>query len=131
MDRAFSFTSKKLSFPKLNNISPTLHLVAGVSEENGLEGYAIFERSVDSNKFLLAIQTFLRHGDNLTLLGDNASWHRSRQTFAGLRQMGMFFIKNVPYSPVLNPIENVFSLIKNDFKRRRLQALQLGTEISS
>lgn len=40
--------------------------------------------------------------------------------------MGIFFIKNVPFSPQLNPIENVFSRIKDRFKRNRLQAMQTG-----
>lgn len=36
----------------------------------------------------------------------------------------------MPFSPQLNPIENVFSMIKEKFKRERLQALQTGARKS-
>jgi hypothetical protein len=119
-NRGYFKSKHKLKFPKMNKIIPPLHLVAGVSKEYGFEGYVIYERSVDSKKFLDALPKLLRSRANVTLLGDNASWHTSRQTFSGLGQLGIYFIKNVPYSPQLNPIENVFSLIKNNFKRGRL-----------
>lgn len=124
--RSFCLSKQRLKFPRMTNISPALHLVAGVSCENGLEGFMIFERSIDSLKFITAIKQFSIQGNSFSLLGDNASWHTSRLTFEKLGQMGIYYIKNVPYSPQLNPIENVFSLIKNAFKRNRLQALQNG-----
>ena len=36
------------------------------------------------------------------MLADNASWHKSLQTRAGLADMIVFVIKNLPYSPELN-----------------------------
>lgn len=60
------------------------------------------------------------------LVGDNASWHVSAETFDGLKQRGLFFIKNVPYSPQLNPIERVFAMIKQAYKKKRVQLLQAG-----
>jgi hypothetical protein len=77
-NRSFSFTKKKLAFPKSNKRNPAICLIAGISEENGLEGYASHQRSVNSEQFIQAIQLFRLNGDNFTLLGDNASWHTSR-----------------------------------------------------
>lgn len=46
--------------------------------------------------------------------------------FGHLRKEESYFIRNVPYSPILNPIEQVFSIVKNVYKRKLLIALQVG-----
>lgn len=129
-DKAYSTKGQNCTLPPLKQTGPALHLVAGISNENGLEGYAIFEHSVNSDKFLLTVDKFFQHGEKFTLFGDNPSWHTSRQVFNILQQKRLYFIKNVPYSPMLNPIEKVFSAIKNDFGRSRINAIENGYDFS-
>jgi transposase len=49
---------------------------------------------------------------------DNASIHKTKliQDFTLSRQQSLLFIP--PYSPECNPVENVFSMIKNDFRKQ-------------
>ena len=55
-----------------------------------------------------------------TLFLDGASFHRSNEFSAELRELEITRIINVPYSPQYNPIEGCFSIVKNHFKRKRL-----------
>ncbi len=54
-----------------------MHLVAGISEEWGLEGYILTPLNINSNIFLSILNVFDRNGKDYTVLGDNASWHKS------------------------------------------------------
>lgn len=105
-EKSYSKSKKNIRFPLVPKLTKTIHLAAGVSLENGLEGFELYEGSVNSERFLDSITNYTRNGRSLVLLGDNASWHTSATTFAGLSAKGLFFIKNVPYSPQLNPIES-------------------------
>ena len=92
-------------------------LIAGISELNGLEGYIITDQSVNSNTFLKVLDRFDRNGRHYTLVGDNASWHKSTQCKTEYRRRNKVFVYNVPYSPQLNPIENYFHILKTIYKR--------------
>ena len=71
-----------MSFKKIQQMVPAIHLVAGVSAEHGLEGYLVFERSVNSSTFLLLLLDEQgQNGKDSALLGDNASWHASHECF--------------------------------------------------
>ena len=54
---------------------------------------------------------------------DNLSAHRSQKSKVEGAKLGFRFIFNVPYSPEYNPIEYVFSKIKQRFKVLRAQKL--------
>ncbi len=97
-------------------------MVAGISVECGLEGFLLFEHSVNSNRFLQVIDKFERSKGNYSLVGDNASWHKSKECMAEYKRRRIFFVFNVPYSPQLNPIENYFGILKTHYKRLRMQS---------
>jgi transposase len=99
-------------------------MVAAVSQEFGLEGYLLFEQSVNSEKFILILAEIERNGPNYKLLGDNASWHRSKITMKALQDKQKFMVFNGPYSPTLNPIELVFRIVKCHYKHRKLSLNQ-------
>jgi transposase len=40
-----------------------------------------------------------------------------------MKELGIPAIFNLPYRPEHNPIENVFSLVKNKYKRMKLQSV--------
>ena len=57
-----------------------------------------------------AITTFVKEGDVVIL--DNLSSHKSPKAEAILKQRGAWFLFLPPYSPDLNPIEQVFAKLK-------------------
>ena len=48
---------------------------------------------------------------------DNLPVHTSDEAKKTMRELGFRWIFNVPYSPQYNPIEMVFSKVKQRFKR--------------
>ncbi len=97
-----------------------INLVAGISTEWGLEGFILTPENINSEVFLSVLNVFDRNDKEYTLLGDNASWHKSRLCKEEFRSRNLYFIYNVPYTPTLNPIENYFGFLKQHYKRLRL-----------
>lgn len=75
---------------------------------------------------------YLRHlsllmkGDPFVIFMDNLSVHKSGETRAAMAELNINYIFNVPYSPQFNPIERSFSVVKNHYKRARLNAMRNG-----
>ena len=103
-------------------------LVAAVSRENGIESANLFERSVNSQKFIQFLEDLVQgyQPEQLVVFMDNLTVHHSKlvQQFMKDRNIGVLF--NVLYSPEYNPIELVFNLIKQSFKKYRLEAISQG-----
>ena len=113
----------KVNEAKLNE--PTLAVLAGISKEKGVEHYKIFPRSVNIPKFKEYL-TELRaaSGDDLVcLFMDQLSTHTSEASKKAMKELGFKWIYNVAYSPEYNPIELVFSKIKQKFKALRARKL--------
>jgi transposase len=104
---------------------PTLALLSGISRERGQELFMLFERSVNIAKFkqYLAEMREKNGDDQICLFMDNLSTHTSEKSKAEMRRLGFRYIYNVPYTPDFNPIEFVFSKIKQKFKTLRAQKL--------
>ena len=104
---------------------PTLALLCGISKENGLEHFQIFEHSVNVDKFIeyLKLLRAANGEDKICLFMDNLSAHTSERAKTAMREYGFRFIYNVPYSPEYNPIEFVFSQVKRNFKSMRARKL--------
>jgi len=54
-DKAFSFKYNNVSKSTVRGFGKSRHVVMGVSFENGVEGFEIFIKSVNSTKFFQAI----------------------------------------------------------------------------
>ena len=96
-------------------IEPTLAMLAGISKEKGLEHFMLFEMSVNIPKFKQYI-TELREmngEDKICIFMDNLSAHTSKKSKEAMKQLGFRYIYNVSYSPDYNPIESVFSKVKD------------------
>lgn len=63
----------------------------------------------------------LRSGDILVL--DNLPTHKVKGIPEALAERGARVLFLPPYSPDLNPIEQVFSKVKNELRRRRLRTV--------
>jgi transposase len=59
--------------------------------------------------------------DTTVLFMDNCSVHHSKKvtTFCEMRNLKIIF--NIPYCPQFNPIERVWAVVKNTYKRTKLK----------
>ena len=100
---------------------PTLSLLHGVSKEKGNELFHIYKDSINTKKFKKYLQelTDTNPGEKLCLFMDNLSVHSSEKSKKFMRELGIRYIFNLTYAPDYNPIEFVFSKIKQKFKSLR------------
>src|SRR5271167_3165636 len=100
---------------------PNIHLIGVVSGESVLK-FTIRRgafKSVDCNEWVATLlQDYARNGgnlDNMVLICDNAPCHsRLENVFNGT---GAQLLRLGPYSPMLNPLENLWSVVKQGVKR--------------
>ena len=126
--RAFAVKGQHCFHPYDQKDFRRVHLIAAVSAERGLEGWLTSKKPVNSEAFVQILDKICQPTSTFCLLGDNSTWHTSRFTQSHLRARNTFFIPNVPYSPECNPIEIVFRMVKNFFKKYRLQGATRGDE---
>ena len=104
---------------------PTLALLAGISKENGVEHYQVFEQSVNVDKFIEYLDGLraANPDEKIAIFMDNLSAHTSDRSKQAMRERGFRYIYNVPYSPDYNPIEFFFSMVKRNFRVLRAKKL--------
>ena len=106
-------------------------VLAGISSERGVEKVMIFDESINKWKFKVFVQTLrdVCTNEKICIYFDNLAVHRSKDVRDELDRLEIPYIFCPPYSPDCNPIECVFSIYKNQLKRRRLQALAKGKPV--
>ena len=94
-------------------------LIFSISEEDGLEHFKIYDRSVDTEKFMEYLDELHKKNkqDSIALFADNLSVHKSLLVREKLDELGIKMVFNVPYQPDYNPAESCLSKIKNYYKR--------------
>lgn len=107
---------------------PTMALVAAISEDCGLEAYALHPRSISTQEFLSFINLLSDRfgGDEFAMFMDNLQVHKTKEVVDLCRARKVQQIFNVPYSPDFNGIETFFSLVKGHYKKLILQILMKG-----
>ena len=100
---------------------PTLSLLHGVSKEKGNELFHIYKDSINTKKFKKYLKELAEAnpGEKLCLFMDNLAVHSSERAKKYMRELGIRYIYNLTYAPEYNPIELVFSKIKQKFKTLR------------
>lgn len=103
--------------------------------ENGATESIVFDGALDRKMFDEYIIKFLaptlRAGDIVIM--DNLNVHKSEKARDAITQMGATVIFLPPYSPDLNPIEKMWSKIKQilrGFKARTIEALSEGVKMA-
>ena len=96
-----------------------------ISEEHGIEHTQIFEKSVNTEKFLEYISRLRATSpfDLIAIFMDNMTVHKTIVVKDKLIELKIEALYNVPYMPDYNPCECCFSKIKNHYKRTKLNAL--------
>ena len=121
----YSLQGQNMPADLANRNEPTLAVLAAISKEKGQEHYRIFDDSVNVSKFKEYLQELraLIPDEKVALFMDNLSAHRSEKARAEMSRLEFRCIFNVPYSPEYNPIEFVFSKIKQRFRTLRARKL--------
>ncbi len=102
--------------------------LASISEERGLEHVQTYICALNTQIFIEYLRhlSILMKGVPFVIFMDNLSVHKSGETRAAMAELKIKYIFNVPYSPQYNPIERGFSVVKNHYKRARLNAMRSG-----
>ena len=105
--------------------------MAAISSKNGVDLVMNFDKSIDQTKFIKFLRTLRRKYpfDKMALFMDRLSVHRCRQVQSVMKELKLGWVLNASYSPDFNPIEGVFSIVKNHIKRKRLEAIVQGKRI--
>ena len=105
-----------------HRVFPTEKLtVVAACDLTGFVAIQIFKRDVNSEDFLHLLQSLLDRytaNDQVTVLADRATWHTSSCIFKSAA--GKFLHLNVPGLFRINAIENSFSFVRAEFRKRPL-----------
>jgi len=106
-------------------------MIAAVSEQHGVEAWLMYSRPINSAMFSKIIDEIKENGDRFVMFGDNCSIYKSKKTIKIIKQKKTEIIFNIPYMPILNPIERVFSIIKNKYKRLKMNRYQNNQKLDT
>lgn len=104
-------------FKKLSSDKQHISCCCSVNEEGQI---SVMTKRGYFNKetFLLFLQRQIYPTKTLILL-DNVKFHHSKEVHDLCTQKNWILLHIPPYSPWFNPIENVFSIVKNHFRKSR------------
>jgi len=77
--------------------------------------YSIVEKNINSNKFIKFIAKINKN--NFCYFMDNAIIHKSKKFNIFKNNNNLNVIYNAPYHSEFNPIENIFSMLRNEILR--------------
>jgi len=91
----------------------------------------LFDYSVNKKKFKVYLDELRARYffDDICIYMDNLSVHRSIEIRERMDELGITYIFSPIYSPDLNPVEYVFSMVKKQIKAERLNAIVNEKEI--
>ena len=91
-----------------------------------------FDKSVNQQKFKVYLDELRRKYffDDICIVMDNLRVHNCNNVTERLDERGLEYVFTPAYSPDFNPIESVFSMFKNRFKRMRINSIIHGREIN-
>ena len=85
----------------------------------------IFEKSVNQIKFIeYLVELRKRHPfDRLAIFMDNLRAHKTNAVMEKLEELQIKCVFNVPYQPDMNPCEGCNQILKQHYKKRKLDML--------
>lgn len=114
-------------------VQPAKLSVIAICSLSGFVAAQVFKQDISMDDFLFFLQSVLSQyapGRRITVLADNATWHTTPKVVGTKAGKCLFF--NIPGLFQANIIENAFSFIRAEFRKRQLvetleeEALQLA-----
>ena len=118
---------KRLIAPTTSQRHHKYTVISAVSNKN-VVAYKIFKGSLTKSIYLDFLKNNLipsLKGRKFVLLSDNLRCHHSKEAKKLVSTNNGECIYTPPYSPDFNPIENVFSVIKNNIRKKCLYSVNL------
>jgi transposase len=121
----YSSKGTNIHLPQQAFKTKALAIIAGVSMEFGFEYFVSYWKSVDTDNFMEFIQIIRDYNkdEKIAFFLDNLNVHRTKKVRSLCKELDIPLIFNLPYSPEYNPIETYFSLLKNLYKRKKLNCI--------
>ncbi len=94
-------------------------LILAISRKKVI-GYKIVEKSVNGEIFKDFISDITSKKSNYNLLLDNARIHHYKKLKESITKTNNKLIYNIPYHPQSNPVEYIFSFLKNEIRQRNI-----------
>ena len=134
-EAVFTFNTfiNKSWYKKYNNIEVydqkikvvTHAILAGISEDGGLESFIIHPRSIKREQYIEFLENIrLKYPEGeIIMFVDILSVHKTKESKEAYVKLNITPCYNVPYSPQFNGIEFYWSLVKAHYKKLLLYHL--------
>ena len=131
--RAWSARNDSIRVQDADARIQTMAFIAAISEDRGLEAWAMHPNAIIIPDFVAFIEQLSAHlhGAEFALFLDNLQVHKTQAVADACKELRAQRIFNVPYSPDFNGIEAYFSLVKAEYKKLVLQRLLKGLKVES
>ena len=103
---------------KIDSVKNRNTSVCSCITSNGDIKYEISNKPFNRESFLSFLQN-LDFPKGTILLIDNVSFHHSKMVKEYITEKGWVSLYTPPYSPWFNPIENIFGIIKNQYRKNK------------
>lgn len=116
--KELSKKAKPINLPANEKRIKNISLICA-STINNIIYYELHETSVNKIIYHDFIEMLIKKNKfkNYYFLFDNVPFHHCKKTLKLIKKTGNHYIFTPPYSPNNNPIESIFSIIKNKFKK--------------
>lgn len=114
--RGWSLKGKRLSIQSGKSLRRTKFTLLMAVSCSGIVGYEILDHNCKKPDFVKFINS-LDAPPGSTILLDNVRFHHSKETLDVATSKGFRLLFTPPYSPKMNPIENVFGVLKPLYRR--------------
>jgi len=123
--KPFSITESDLYIPYVS-------VIASMSAEDGIELLELRDSAIDDVDFLVFLEKLRKKNPEggISLFMDNLRVHKTMRVREAYDRLKITPIFNVAYQPDYNPIEAVFSQVKNHFKRMKVNKLLNDKHVS-
>jgi len=96
-----------------------INMIMAINSKDIID-FDIYDNSIDSVKFYDFINKIINNlkDTEYTFIFDNVSFHHNKDTLQLIKNTNNNYLFTPPYSPNLNPIENVFGIIKSIYRKK-------------
>ena len=113
---------------RMNEVKP-IAVILAISVSQVVDLYMAFEKSVDTKKFCQFLNRLRKKFPDrrFCALQDNLNVHRSKQATKLMADLNIPVVWNAPYSPQFNAVEYIIGVIKQNYKKNKLNKILNGT----
>ena len=120
--RAWSSAYNSISVVDRKITVKTTAIIAGISEDKGLETYLLHPKAISTEQYLEFLEKLaaIYSNQRIILFLDNLNVHKTEEAREAYERLRITAVFNVAYSPQFNGIESYWSVVKYHYKRQLL-----------